>query len=191
MITAPNWTSLAWRGFASVMFGIVALAWPGVTLGALTLLFGAYALADGVLALFVAMTRGRRRHRWLLVVDGLIGIGAGVLTFLWPGLTLLVLILMVGVRALLMGGAQIAAAVALRKSIPTSAVFLYALGGLCSIGLGIVAFAVPGITALVLVTMLAVYSLIFGGVVLALSIALWRESRRALPHDAGIHAPAR
>lgn len=178
---APNWTSLAWRGFASVLFGIVALAWPGMTLAALTLLFGAYAFADGVLALVVAIQRGRRPHRWLLVLDGILGIAAGVLTLLWPGITLLALILLIGIRSLLIGGFQIAAAIKLRRALP--APFLYALGGIASIMLGIFAFLWPGITAFALVTMLGIYSLVFGGLLLTLAIVVWRETRRERPRQ--------
>lgn len=182
---APNWTSLLWRGLASVVFGILALAWPGMTLAALVLLFGAYAFTDGVLALAVALQRGRRPHRWILVLDGLFGVSAGALTLLWPGMTLLVLVLMIGARSLLVGGLQIAAALRLRKAIPTP--FLYALGGVASILLGIFAFAMPGVTAFVLVTMLGVYALVFGALLFTLSMVVWRETRRERPRH-GMHA---
>jgi uncharacterized membrane protein HdeD (DUF308 family) len=145
MITAPNWTSLAWRGFASILFGIVALSWPGMTLGALILLFGAYAFADGVLALVIASQRGRRAHRGLLVADGVFGVVAGVLTFVWPGLTLLALVILIGVRSLFMGAVQIAAALRLKRALPSPV--LYGLGGLASIVLAIAAYVVPAITA--------------------------------------------
>jgi uncharacterized membrane protein HdeD (DUF308 family) len=179
MNTAPNWTSLAWRGFASILFGVLSLSWPGMTLAVLTLLFGAYALVDGALALVTAFQRGKRPHRELLVADGLFGIVAGILTFVWPGLTLLALVIIIGVRFLFMGAVQIAASIRLRRSIPSP--ILYGIGGLASIALGIAAFVVPGITAYALVTMLAVYALVFGGVLLAHAVVIWRESPRAVP----------
>jgi uncharacterized membrane protein HdeD (DUF308 family) len=177
--------SLAWRGIISVIFGVVALAWPGVTLAALTLLYGAYAMADGVFALIVA-AQGKHDHRWLLVVDGLLGIGVGVVTMFWPGITMLVLIFMIGARFLLMGGLQIAAAIKMRKLIPTP--ILYGLGGLCSVILGALAFVLPGLTAVALVTMLGVYSLFFGAAFLALGFVFWRRSRRGTPGGEPAHA---
>jgi uncharacterized membrane protein HdeD (DUF308 family) len=170
-LSAP---SLAWRGIVSVVFGIVALAWPGVTLAALTFLYGIYAMVDGFFALIVA-AQGKNPHRWLLVVDGLFGVGVGVVTLLWPGITLLVLVLMIGARFLIMGGLQIAAAIKLRKLIPSP--ILYGLGGLASLLLGVLTFVVPAVTALLLVTMLGVYSLFFGGVFLALGFVVWRATR--------------
>lgn len=174
----PNWSSLAWRGFVSILFGILALAWPGMTLAILTLMFGAYAFVDGVFALLFAFRRGQA-HRWLLVVDGLLGIGAGVVALLWPGLTLLALIFIVGARAVIMGGFEIAAAIRLRTALPSP--ILLGIGGLASIVLGVLAFVVPGITALLLVTMLAVYALVFGVAMLVLAFRVRKETHRAEP----------
>jgi uncharacterized membrane protein HdeD (DUF308 family) len=179
----PRWSSLAFRGIASVLFGIVAFAWPGITLAALTLLFGAYAFVDGVIALVVAVQRGARPHRWLLVVDGLLGIGAGIVTLFWPGLTLLALILVIGARFVVTGAVQIAAASRLRTELHNPG--LYALAGVASIALGVLTFVLPGITALVVVTMLAAYALVFGIMMLVLAFRLRRATHR-IP----LHAPA-
>lgn len=170
--SSPNATSFAWRGLVSIVFGIVALAWPGVTLEILTLLFGAYAMADGVLALLVAARRGPHPHRWLLVVDGLLGLGVGVLTFVWPGITLLVLVVMIGIRFTLMGAMQIGASLRLRHLIPMPV--LYAVGGIASVLVGVLAFIMPGLTAFALVLVLGVYALVFGGALVALSVLAWR-----------------
>jgi uncharacterized membrane protein HdeD (DUF308 family) len=172
----PNWSSLAWRGFASLLFGILALAWPGITLAALTLMWGAFAFVDGVLALVVAAQRGPRPHRALLVFDGLFGVAAGAVALLWPGITLLALVVVIGVRSMLMGGFQLAAAMKLRNVV--GARVLYAFGGVCSILLAIAAFVMPGVTALVLVTMLAVYALVFGVVLIVLSLRIRRTTYR-------------
>jgi uncharacterized membrane protein HdeD (DUF308 family) len=180
----PRWSSLVFRGVVSILFGILALAWPGVTLVALTLLFGAYAFVDGITALVVAIQRGAQPHRWLLVVDGLLGIGAGVATLFWPGITLLALIFVVGIRFVIMGAVQIAAAIQLKDELRTPA--LYGLAGVASLIVGILAFVVPGITAMVLVTMLAVYAIVFGVMMFVLAYRL----RRATQHHAPVHAPA-
>ncbi|HVH48001.1 MAG TPA: HdeD family acid-resistance protein [Labilithrix sp.] len=180
---SPTWSSLVFRGIASLLFGVVAFAWPGITLAALTLLFGAYAFADGVTALVVAARRGAHHHRWLLVVDGLIGIAAAVVTLFWPGITLLALVFVIGIRFILSGAVQIAAAIELRSELRSPV--LYGLAGVASIVLGVLAFVVPGITALVLVTMLAAYSVVFGIMMLVLAA----RTRRAT-HRVPIHAPA-
>lgn len=181
----PSWSSLAWRGFFSILFGIAALAWPGVTLAALTMLFGAYAFVDGVFALIIAFRKGQQ-DRALLTLDGVIGIGAGVLTAFWPGITLLALIFIIGARALIMGGIQIAAAIRLRRLLPSPV--LLGLGGLAAIVLGVLAFATPGITALALVTMLGVYALVFGVAIVILAFRVRRETHRPSPPRGYAHA---
>lgn len=178
-----RWSSIVFRGIASILFGIVALAWPTITLVALTLLFGAYAFVDGIVALAVAVQRGTRPYRWLLVVDGLCGIGAGVATLFWPGVTLLVLVLIIGARFVLSGGAQIAAALTLRKEL--SSPVLYFLAGIASLLVGVLTFAIPGLSALVLVTILGAYAFAFGIMMLVLAFRMRRSS-----HGGPVHAPA-
>lgn len=181
--SSPRWSSLVFRGVASIVFGIAALAWPTITLGVLTLLFGAYAFVDGVSALVLAAQRGRAPHRWLFVFDGLCGVAAGIVTLFWPGITLLALVFVIGIRFAISGVLQLAAAIQLRKELRTP--ILYGLAGVASIVFGVLAFVVPGITALVLVTMLAVYAIIFGVMMIALAMRL-----RRVTHAEPIHAPA-
>src|SRR5574337_1584245 len=115
---AKNWGWIALRGAAAVIFGILAVAWPGITLVILTLFFGAYAFTDGVFAL-VAAYRRREGHKavWPLVLVGVLGVLAGVGTFLWPEMTTLALLMFIAVWALFIGIFQIAAAIRLRKEI--------------------------------------------------------------------------
>jgi uncharacterized membrane protein HdeD (DUF308 family) len=170
-----HWSSLAWRGLASVVFGVVAFAWPGITLTALTLLFGAYALADGVLALVVALRREHRDHRWILLLDGVLGIGAGVVIFMWPGLSLLALVYLIAARAIIMGVLEIGAAIGFHDDALTRV--LYALGGMASILFGAITFAFPGITAVVLLTFLAAYAIVFGVLLLVLGFKIRSMTR--------------
>jgi len=172
----PRWSSLVLRGLASIVFGIIAFAWPGITLAALVLLFGAYAFVDGVTALVVAVHRGARPHRWLLVVDGLFGIGAGIVTLLWPKITLLALIFVFGIRFILTGALEVAAAIQLKDELRSPV--LYGLAGMASILLGVLAFVLPAITALVLVTMLAAFALIFGIMMLVVAFRMRRSIER-------------
>jgi uncharacterized membrane protein HdeD (DUF308 family) len=168
--TKLSWSWLAWRGVVSLLFGIGALAWPGVTLTALAFAYGAYAISDGITALVVALQRSGREHRWALVLDGVLGVGAGLTTFLWPGVTLYVLVLLIGARAIGLGALQIGAAVQLRHAIP--APFLYGIAGLASIVFGVLTFFVPIASATLLVTMLGIYAVAFGIALLALAIKM-------------------
>src|SRR5215216_4553457 len=90
---AKNWWLVLLRGIAGIVFGILAFVWPGLTLLTLVLFYGAYALVDGILSLVAAFTGGAKPvPSWWLVLIGIAGIAAGLVTFLWPGITALVLI---------------------------------------------------------------------------------------------------
>ena len=101
---ARNWWALAVRGLAAVLFGILVFVWPGVSLAVLVLLFGAYAFVDGIFAL-VATVRASAEARpaWPLLVEGLAGIGAGLVTVIWPGITTLVLLYVIAAWAVITG----------------------------------------------------------------------------------------
>src|SRR6266404_6026070 len=92
---ARNWWLLMLRGISGILFGVLAFVWPGVTLLTLVLLYGAYALIDGVLALAEAVMGGAPAPRWWLALVGLLGIAVGIMTFAWPGITALVLLLFI------------------------------------------------------------------------------------------------
>src|SRR4051795_4442478 len=98
---AKSWWLVLLRGMAGILFGVLAFAWPGLTLVTLVLFYGAYALVDGVIALVAAFTGGAKPvPTWWLVVVGLLGIGAGIATFVMPGITAILLILFMGAWAL-------------------------------------------------------------------------------------------
>ena len=86
-----HWWVVALRGLAAIIFGILAFIWPGMTLAVLILFFGAYAIIDGVLALYSAI-RSRGEHVGGPLLEGVLGIGAGLVAFFWPGITALVLL---------------------------------------------------------------------------------------------------
>jgi len=112
---AKNWGWIALRGVAAVIFGVLAFAWPGATLFVLVLFWGAYALAEGIFALITAFkVRDQGKPMWTFVAIGILGIAAGIVTFLWPGVTALMLLMFIAVWAFFMGIFQIIAAVRLR-----------------------------------------------------------------------------
>src|ERR671932_483592 len=121
VILARNWWVLALRGLAAILFGIAALVVPHIALVVLIALFGAYALVDGIFAIVSAVRAAERHMRWWpLLVEGVAGIVIGVLTFVWPGLTTLVLLYFIASWAIVTGVFEILAAVRLRREIRVS-----------------------------------------------------------------------
>jgi uncharacterized membrane protein HdeD (DUF308 family) len=116
---ANNWWLLLLRGMAAIAFGVLAFFWPGLTLITLTLLWGAYALVDGVIAIWAAFNAsgGDAGPRWWLGLSGVVSILAGIVTFYYTGMTTLVLLMFIAVWAIIIGAMQIWGAIALRKAL--------------------------------------------------------------------------
>jgi uncharacterized membrane protein HdeD (DUF308 family) len=157
---AKNWWLLLLRGIAAIAFGVLALAWPGLTLLTLILLYGAYALADGVLSIIAAITGSAPAGRWWLAIVGLVGIAVGALTFMLPGMTALILLLTMGGWAIATGIFQIIGAIRLRKEIDNE--WLLILSGVISIFFGLGVIVYPGAGALALIWVIGTYAIIAG-----------------------------
>jgi uncharacterized membrane protein HdeD (DUF308 family) len=171
---AKNWWLVLLRGLAGITFGVLAFAWPGLTLLVLVTLWGAYALADGVCALGAAIGgRGGVVPRWWLVVAGLLGIGAGLVAFFSPGMTALALITLIGAWAVVRGIVEIVGAVQLRKEIDNEW-WLVASGAL-SVLFGLMVLAAPGEGALALLWVIGAYAVVFGVMLVGLSLRLRRH----------------
>jgi uncharacterized membrane protein HdeD (DUF308 family) len=168
---ARNWWLVLLRGIAGILFGVLAFGWPGLTLLTLVLLYGAYALVDGVIALIAAFTgRATAVPTWWLVVVGLAGVAAGIVTFLWPGVTALVLIIFIGVWAIVHGIFEIVGAIQLRHEIDNE--WLLILAGVLSVLFGLAVLIMPGAGALGLVWAIGAYSIVFGALLVGLSLRL-------------------
>jgi len=165
-----NWWAVSLRGLAGILFGIITFFAPGISLAALVLLFGAYAFADGVLTIISAIRRRGADRWWLLLLNGLVGIAAGILTLVWPGITALALLYVVAAWALVTGVLEIAAAIRLRKAITGE--WLLALSGVLSMALGVMLVLWPGAGALALVIWIGAYAFVFGVLLLALGLRL-------------------
>lgn len=175
---AKRWWTLVVRGVAALLFGILTIAMPGISLFALVILWGAYAIVDGVFALMIAAWRGSMGLRWgWWVLEGVIGIGAGVVTFLWPGITMLVLLSIIAFWALFTGFIEITAAIFLRRHLRGE--WLLALSGLLSIGFGVLLLAFPGPGMVTLVWMIGLYAILFGGLLIGLGLQIkrWLHTR--------------
>jgi uncharacterized membrane protein HdeD (DUF308 family) len=168
-----NWWALALRGAAAVIFGLLALFLPGVTLTVLILVFGAYALVDGVLAI-VAGVRGVG-PRWLLIVEGVIGVLFGILTFLWPVITAFVLLYFIAFWAILTDALEIIAAIWLRREIEGEWALI--AGGVFSVIFGLILVLSPGLGLLSLVWLIGVYALVFGVVLIVLAFRVRGRGR--------------
>jgi uncharacterized membrane protein HdeD (DUF308 family) len=166
---AQNWWLLLLRGIVAIGFGVLAFAWPGLTLFALVILYGAYALTDGVFALGAAFAH---RHpgsptAWLVFV-GILGIAAGLFTFFWPGITALVLLAVIAAYSILHGILEIALAIRLRREIQGE--WLLILSGALSVLFGVLILARPGAGALAIVWLIGAYALVFGSLLIAFAL---------------------
>jgi len=171
IVLSRNWWTLALRGLFAVLFGIMAFAGPGITLGALVLLYGAYAFADGVLAIAAALVgRTVGVPWWALLIEGLAGIGVGIITLLWPGITALVLLYLIAFWAVVTGVFEIVAAIRLRKEIRGE--WLLALSGVLSVLFGVALIVSPGAGALAVVWLIGAYAIVFGALMIALALRL-------------------
>jgi len=166
---------LALRGVLALLFGVLALVWPGVTVLALALLFAAYAVVDGVGMVVSGLSRGGRGRRWSYVLAGVVGIVVGVLAALWPAVTALALVLLAGVWAIVTGVLEIVAAVWLRRELTGE--WVLALLGALSVVAGVLILLRPDVGALALATVLGVYALLAGVVLL---VAAWRVRKAPL-----------
>jgi uncharacterized membrane protein HdeD (DUF308 family) len=159
-VLAKYWWLILLRGIVAIIFGVLAFAWPGITLLTLILFYGAFALADGVLALGHAIMGGNVGSRWWLALVGIAGIVAGLVTFFMPGVTALVLLFFIAGWAIALGVFQIIGAIRLRKEIDNE--WLIGLSGALSVLFGVVLLVAPGAGILGLIWVIASYAIVFG-----------------------------
>jgi uncharacterized membrane protein HdeD (DUF308 family) len=164
---AKNWWAPL-RGLVAVLFGLLTFVLPGITLVTLVLLFGAYALADGIFNV-IAFFRVAS-HQWALLIEGVIGIIAGILTFAWPAITAIVLLYVIAFWAIFTGVFEIIAGIRLRKAITNE--WLLLVMGVLSLLFGVLILFAPVVGALAIVLWIGAYALVFGVFLLALAFRL-------------------
>jgi uncharacterized membrane protein HdeD (DUF308 family) len=171
-----SWWILALRGVIGILFGVLALTWPDLTLLALVALFAAYALLSGAVSVIGAVrNRARDDDWWLVLLLGLVGIGAGVIAIVHPTLTALVLVLVMGANALITGVLDIVAAIRMRKVIRDE--WMLVLSGIASIVFGVLVFLFPGAGALAMVWLISAYALVTGALMLVLAFRVRAKTK--------------
>lgn len=186
LLSKCRWT-LALRGVIAILFGVLALIWPALTLVALVALFAAYALLGGIVSVIGAIKHRTADSKWwLLLLLGVVGIVAGLITLANPGLTALVLILIIGANALVTGVLDLVLAVQWRRS--GKHIGLLVLSGIVSILFGGLVLAYPGSGALAMIWLISFYAILTGILLLtlALQIRRWKttstsEAPKTLP----------
>jgi uncharacterized membrane protein HdeD (DUF308 family) len=157
---AKNWWALEVRGVLTIVFGLLALLLPGMKLGALVLVFGMYALAEGAVLLAMGLKRRDARHWWITLLQGIAGIGAGIVTFVWPQISAVILLLVITAWAIVTGVLEITEAMLLRKELRGE--WPLVVSGLLSLFFAYMLLSNPVVGALVLISVIGLYAVIFG-----------------------------
>lgn len=170
-LLANNWDMVLVRGILAVLFGIATLFMPGITLIVLVALFGGYALIDGVISSVIAIKdRKENTNWWLLLLFGLVSIAAGVITFIWPGITTISLFYVIVGWAIASGVVEVMLAIQLRKEIEGE--WLLVLDGILSVAFGILLVTQPAIGLLAVLWMIGVYGIAYGVMQVVLAFRL-------------------
>jgi uncharacterized membrane protein HdeD (DUF308 family) len=177
-VLARSWWLVALRGSFALLYGVAAFVWSGLTLPLLVQFFGAYALVDGVLAAATAIGDGERGARGWLLLEGAVGIAAGLGPILWPGMAGSTLLYVVAAWAIVSGAVAIVAAANLREALDDD--WLLALAGVSSILFGVYLAASPADGAQVAVGRIGVYAVVSGVLLLALGLRLRDLARSGL-----------
>jgi uncharacterized membrane protein HdeD (DUF308 family) len=174
------WWMLLIRGVLLVLFGILAVSWPGLALYTFIVFFGAFALVHGILSILGSiMNRRDNEDWWLVLLEGIVSIIIGVMTVVWPGLTGLVLAYFIAAWAVVMGILKIYGAIKLRKAIEGE--LLLIIAGIISVVFGIFIFARPLAGALAIAWIIGIYAIVFGllSIVLSFRIKSWQKKAEA------------
>lgn len=178
-IATENWRAIALRGLIALLLGILILVWPGFSLRVFLLLFGAFAILNGVVALLDALTRQQLEQPWQArMLAGVVSIGVGIVTFVWPGVTALVLLYAIAAWALVTGILEIIAAIQLPREIPGK--WLLAATGVVSVVLALILFANASSGAVALGGLIGIFFVILGILLLLFAFQL-RGGVRAAP----------
>ena len=176
---AHNWWAIALRGAVALLLGIAAILLPGVTLAGLVLLLAAYFIADGVFALISGLRAARHGGRWWpFLFEGLLDLIAGAVAFLWPAITILVLVALLAVWSILTGAIMLFGAIGGYRG---HGRWLLGINGALSILLGVAIVVYPAAGVLTIIWLIGLYALLFGIGMLALGFHLRRMREQPGP----------
>ncbi len=181
-----NWWVFVVRGVLAIVFGAPAFVRPDATLVALVALFGAYALLDGVLSLTTSFMLTGTRYFWWLLLEGVLGIAVGVLTFQHPGVTAASLLYLLGAWLTVGGIFRIVAAIELRKQIDNE--WAYILSGFLSVVADVLTFYRPSQSALAWLWVIGTYAILYGVMMLVLGVKLRKLGTDVLPRNTVAHS---
>ena len=168
-LLSRNWWTLVVRGIFAIIFGILAFVWPELTLVTLVIFFGAYALVDGIFAIFGAIGGwGEKDDHWLLLLGGLLGVGIGIMTFRAPGMTTILLLIYIAAWGLSTGILEFVVAIRLRNEIKGE--WLMILSGIASVLFALLLMIFPAAGALGLLWLIAGYAVVFGAILIGLGL---------------------
>jgi uncharacterized membrane protein HdeD (DUF308 family) len=159
-VLVRNWWAFVIRGVLAILFGLIALFEPGVTMLSLVLIFAVYAVADGIMAIVSAVRAAKEGERWMwLVLTGVVDIIAGVVAVAMPGLTVVVFVTLLAIWAIISGAFMLAAAFRLDAD---HGRWWLALGAIASLAYGVLLLIAPMIGAVVLTWWIGAYAIVFG-----------------------------
>lgn len=179
-LASKYWWAFALRGLIAVVFGIMAVSWPGLTLIVLVYIFGIYVLVEGALLIFAALGRRGAKNWWVVLIEGIAGVVFGILTMSWPGVTAILLLIFIAIWALATGILEIFAAFGLRKEMKGE--WRLAVSGIASVVFGLILVFRPGAGALAMVWVIGIYAIVFG---ISLILLGFKVRRAAGPSEAG------
>ncbi len=166
--TTSRW-GLALRGIAAIIFALLVWTWPHMVLHVLVLMFGIFALAEGIFAILAGIRTTSSRSRWLLIVEGVLAVLAGIVALAWPAITAVALLFLIAIWAIVTGVVEIIGA--FRTGGVGATEWLLILSGVVSIIFGILLFVWPHLGLLALVWLIGIFAAIYGVIMLVRAIS--------------------
>lgn len=174
------WWAVLLRGVLAIVFGIVALVWPSLTVWALVVVFGAYAIVDGITAIVRAVQARKVDSGWVWwLLGGVVSVAAGIVAFVWPGITALAAAFVIGIWAVVGGALEIAGSIRLRKLGGSGHWVMLSIAGILEVLFGLILVFFPGSGILGLVTFLAIFAIVFGLVLVVSAIQVRSAAKKA------------
>lgn len=170
-VDSKHWWHVALRGFLALLFGILLFAWPGIAMFIFAIVFGAYVFVDGIFTLVAAINykAGAGKRYWLFV-RGIFGIIVGIVTFFWPAITEIALVLLIGAWALIAGIMELNFAFRAVKN--TGIKWLFAISGILAVILGMLLLIRPIAAIIAVIWVIAAYAVIAGILLLIVGFRL-------------------